>query len=420
LSNDGVFVDFASTVLGPSPTAEATARLRQAVSDWHLPYHIFMQATLPTPPWGPARSDGLGLNFNRITGLDIGPPPTYVIRENIRRATAPVRYPFLWNSPVQDKTEWAGFTDNGNDILALGRNMGEVFGVFAVFHPTKDGRRPFGIDYLANNSANIPNLKRLEDLVKKLGPARWPWAVDQTLASAGKAIFARNSAQGGCVECHGISPGRTRLLHRATGATPVLDVGTDTKQYDELDWTAQTGVLSGARIPLLASRPEPNDKSNNVQTLAVTGSILQYYVPLKLPFAVTAQRQAPPPSTPPAMRGYAQQLEGVFHKVPPRNAYEARVLQGIWAAAPYLHNGSVPSLAELLKPAAERVGAFRVGPAYDTVNVGLAAEQSVFNYTLQTTDCGDRNSGNSRCGHEYGSQLMPAEKRALLEYLKTL
>jgi hypothetical protein len=96
------------------------------------------------------------------------------------------------------------------------------------------------------------------------------------------------------------------------------------------------------------------------------------------------------------------------------------VLQGIWATAPYLHNGSVPTLADLLKPATERPAAFQVGPAYDPVNVGLATDQAIFNYTLKTTDCSDRNSGNSRCGHEFGTQLAPAEKRALLEYLKVL
>jgi hypothetical protein len=96
------------------------------------------------------------------------------------------------------------------------------------------------------------------------------------------------------------------------------------------------------------------------------------------------------------------------------------VMQGIWAAAPYLHNGSVPTLAELLKPAAERVAKFKVGPAYDTENIGLAIEQTKFNYELATTDCSDRNSGNSRCGHEFGTSLPPDEKKALLAYLKTL
>jgi hypothetical protein len=113
-------------------------------------------------------------------------------------------------------------------------------------------------------------------------------------------------------------------------------------------------------------------------------------------------------------------LPGAAAAPPPKGSYEARVMQGIWAAAPYLHNGSVPTLAELLKPADQRVTAFKVGPAYDTVNVGLAAEQTQFNYTLTTTDCSNLNSGNSRCGHEFGTQLSPDEKKALLEYLKTL
>ena len=106
--------------------------------------------------------------------------------------------------------------------------------------------------------------------------------------------------------------------------------------------------------------------------------------------------------------------------LPAKGPYESRVMQGIWAAAPYLHNGSVPTLAELLKPAADRVRQFKIGPGYDTVNVGLAAEQTGFNATLTTTDCSDLNSGNSNCAHPYRTQLSDAEKKALLEYLKTL
>jgi hypothetical protein len=77
-------------------------------------------------------------------------------------------------------------------------------------------------------------------------------------------------------------------------------------------------------------------------------------------------------------------------------------------------------LAELLKPAAERISSFKIGPAYDIVKIGLATEQNKFDYTLETTDCSDRNSGNSRCGHEFGTKLSAEEKKALLEYLKTL
>ena len=97
--------------------------------------------------------------FNRLTGLDLGPPPSYLIPGNIQPATAPVRYPFLWNAAIQDHTQWPGFADNGNTILGLARNLGEVYGVFATFAPEKTF---FGIDYLATNSADFPGLLALE------------------------------------------------------------------------------------------------------------------------------------------------------------------------------------------------------------------------------------------------------------------
>ena len=80
-----------------------------------------------------------------------------------------------------------------------------------------------------------------------------------------------------------------------------------------------------------------------------------------------------------------------------------------------------PTLADLLKPAVDRPKSFMVGPAYDPVNVGLATDQTAFNYTLKTTGCDQRTSGDSNCGHEFGTTtLTPEQKKALLEYLKTL
>lgn len=101
--------------------------------------------------------------------------------------------------------------------------------------------------------------------------------------------------------------------------------------------------------------------------------------------------------------------------------HESRVLEGIWAAPPYLHNGSVASMAELLKPATERKSSFAVGTAYDPVNLGLAEKQLRGKKNIRTlTDCSDLNSGNSKCGHEFGTMLPGQDKEKLLEYLKTL
>ena len=441
LATDASFQSFTAAVLGPSsPDAEDVASLRQQLDLWYQRYHTLITRALPAAPWGVARIDAVGMIFNRLTGLDLGPPPSFLIPENIKPADAPVRYPFLWNAPVQDQTQWPGFADNGNDILALGRNLGEVFGVFGVFQPKND---IFFINFLNNNSANFDGLDKLEHLVRQIPSPNWPWPVDQTLAAQGSAIFQRPKEQGGCAECHGITPGKVRLLDVQTWATPILNVGTDTREYDVLQWRAKTGVLQGAIIPGVGGPLQETDYAINILKISVVGSIAEHLASgaggLALAPQIATAKGAPAQAAkglPPNLR----ELRGVFNfplpstngaatqglqtnaapSAPPSGLYESRVLQGIWAAAPYLHNGSVPTLAELLKPAAQRASEFKVGPAYDTANVGLAADQTQFNYTYKTTDCNDRNSGNSRCGHEYGTQLSDPEKKALLEYLKTL
>lgn len=99
--------------------------------------------------------------------------------------------------------------------------------------------------------------------------------------------------------------------------------------------------------------------------------------------------------------------------------YNAVYLDGIWLRAPYLHNGSVPTLRDLLKPAAERPKQFWRGyDLYDPVNVGFVSsgpgakeEGTPFDVTSK--------AGSNR-GHEFGTKLPGSEKDALIEYLKTL
>ena len=101
-------------------------------------------------------------------------------------------------------------------------------------------------------------------------------------------------------------------------------------------------------------------------------------------------------------------------------AYEARVLYGIWAAAPYLHNGSVPNLWELLKPAKDRISTFMVGSRiFDPKNVGFVTDQTPYKSGAFVTDPSNAN-GNGNGGHEYGTGLTDDERWAIIEYLKTL
>jgi hypothetical protein len=456
VNDAAVFDTFAAAVLrSTSPDPRDIADLKTEVASWYERYHTLVSRALPkspAKPWGPARLDAVGMIFNRLTGLDLGPAPNRLIPENVKVADAPTRYPFLWNAAVQDRTQWPGFAENGDDVLALARNLGQVLGVFGVFEPRRDGLL---FSFLSNNSANFDGLGKLEELVKKIPPPKWPWSVDVTLAAKGKDIFDRPTANGGCNDCHGIKPGTGRLFNPNTWSTPIQNVGTDTREYGVLAWTAKTGALRGAFIPLVTSPLRETDTAFNVLRVSVLGSIVEHTVTggfltsssadaprseirgqfsehINAPASPTTGRElrlppqlrelpdvySVPKTVPEELRGMESTRAAAA--TPPKGAYESRVMQGIWAAAPYLHNGSVPTLSDLLKPTDERPREFKIGPAYDRDKVGLAVEQPRSNFTLETTDCTDLNSGNSRCGHEFGTQLSPDEKRALLEYLKTL
>jgi mono/diheme cytochrome c family protein len=427
LASDAAFKPFAATVLrSPNPDPADIATLRGDVDGWYLRFHTLMTRALPSPAWGLGRLDAVGMIFNRIAGLDVGPPPSFLIPDNIKKADAPVRYPFLWNAAIQDKTEWPGFLDNGSDILGLGRNLGEVLGVFARFEPKREGLL---INFLNNHSMNFDGLAKLEDLIRKIAPPKYPWPIDVTLAAQGQEIFARASAAGGCQQCHGITRGVTRFPFSQTWATPLLNVGTDTREYDILGWRAKTGVLQGVFIPFVTEPLKETDLVLNMVATSVIGSIAEYTLGGggSTANALVATAQSSPSATASAsslgLRALPPELKDLaraFNTPAAKGAYESRVLQGIWAAAPYLHNGSVATLADLLKPVGERAASFKMGPAYDIENLGIAAQQPQSGYTMTTTDCSDLNSGNSRCGHEYGTQLTGAEKKALLEYLKTL
>jgi hypothetical protein len=105
----------------------------------------------------------------------------------------------------------------------------------------------------------------------------------------------------------------------------------------------------------------------------------------------------------------------------PGPRYKGRPLNGIWATAPYLHNGSVPSLDALLRPAKDRPQSFTVGSReFDPEVVGFKQDaKGVFTFRV-VDEAGKPIPGNSNAGHEYGGALSAEERGQLLEYLKSL
>ncbi len=120
-----------------------------------------------------------------------------------------------------------------------------------------------------------------------------------------------------------------------------------------------------------------------------------------------------------AYNGYVRNPDWRFRAFRDMPGYTAIPLYGLWLTAPYLHNGSVPTLRDLLKSPKDRPRLFYRGyDVYDFENVGFVStgEQAErFGTRFDTSE-----PGNGNQGHLYGTRLPEAEKRALLEYLKSL
>jgi hypothetical protein len=216
LNQSDRFTTFAHDVLGSGYSTSKAAQLKIDFGAWVKNFKGFMDASLPKSPWGPGRLDAFGMIFNRVAGLDLNIP------SNLKVADAPVRYPFLWNASRQDHTQWPGTVPNGLYIQALGRNTGEVFGVFATFSPKllvpSLGVTPPLISY-KTTSAAFDGLETLEEEIVKLQPPPWPrdvFPIDDGLAARGKTLFDDN-----CKTCHE-EPQGVRIW-----PTPVKAVGTD-------------------------------------------------------------------------------------------------------------------------------------------------------------------------------------------------
>jgi hypothetical protein len=100
--------------------------------------------------------------------------------------------------------------------------------------------------------------------------------------------------------------------------------------------------------------------------------------------------------------------------------YIAAPISGLWLTAPYLHNGAVANLRELLmRPEERRVTFYRGCDLYDPANMGFVSDRieatCPSNFLFDT-----KLPGNGRLGHAYGTGLTPEQKNQLIEYLKTL
>ena len=292
-------------------------------------------------------------------------------------ATAPVAYPWLWGF---GDIAYFHYAANTNSILE--RNIGQALGLGATYDKT------FGT---FATSVNIRNTNTLEELAYKIQVPDWPAAfpaIDADKAAKGKVLYQQN-----CAACHeqfasAPPPDNMPKGSWVLNTYPLDQIGTDPNEAKNFPVTVN---YKGSQVPL------PQAIASLVPEIA------------KAYYNDTNNHVSP-----------AEQAAWNHGRVPAEwrgpLLYSARPLAGVWATPPYLHNGSVLTLYDLLLPAAQRPAKFFVGSRnYDPVHLGYANEQDPQRHFPFDTTL----SGNSNAGHEYGTKLSEDEKMQLLEFMKS-
>ena len=422
IENDDKMARFAANVLaegGYNNTEKQ--RLRQEMSQfisWLDNYIQINYGELSTA-YGYGRLDAFGAILNRVsasfTGLDSNASP----------ANAPVSYPFLWNTSQLSWVQWNGSANNH-----IGRNVGEVLGVFG--HTIVNTQEP--LDQF-ESSAKIVNLDRLENLMSQLDSPKWQAPlppIDQDKAVKGKNLFARN-----CAFCHGVRD--------ENGQFPMTAPNPLGKQFIKINMIALDKIGTDPMMAMNFVNPALN---------VDPGAVIRKFLPPEYQDAAEVPRgvvlsivvrnvigKQLAAFRPPLDQQQLLELAG-YHLPedkggpgPPNLvAYKARPLNGAWATAPFLHNGSVPSLYQLLLPDTEREKSFYLGSNdLDVVNVGFKSSQQEGSFQFNTLNkTGQPLPGNSNLGHS-GKYYTAAkredgawrnyndeERMNLIEYMKTL
>lgn len=359
--------------------------------------------------------------------------------------SAPVSYPFLWDVAQSDYVQWNGVANNAG-VGPLGRNTGEVIGVFGILDWSSHKADGFSLSAKLTGQSNLSeqvdfkssidltNLRRLESHLKSLQSPEWPehilGTIDQDKAERGQVIYSQY-----CQSCHDV-------VQRDNWDRKII------AQMSDIDFI---GTDKAAAVNGVAYNGKSGNLKHTVQGVDTGDLFIQENAPvIQILTSATKGVIATPDADKMFVRRWLDRIYDIgasfFDNTMPSTmksgnykadttsapynsllAYKGRSLNGIWATAPYLHNGSVPSLYDLLSSKEERPSEFFVGSReFDPVKVGFRYE-GYEGFKFTTFRVGDTNGG-----HEYGAGKTPqlngtvlpalneAQRWDLIEYIKTL
>lgn len=466
------FRRFADRVLGPDASKADRDALKQklsAIGSFLVNWAQTQQKTVEAKKtWngrqqkdteeGFGRLDALNRIGNQVFSQDLALSGIKGFEKNLHAQDAPVSYPAIWTVP------WFKFAQYDASIeQPLIRNAGEALGVTALLNLSD----AFPQDRLWRSSVHINTLGWIEELLrgpdpfkaadpaaeKKFGgllSPKWPsqilgdaWRIDPIRVENGRKIYAEMCS--GChlpavdtpafwSSGHWEPSGDSKVLNAVT--IPLKEIQTDPEQ----------SLVLSKRVVDVPGFLKVNTADLQkwwqceVPTASASPNEMVYALGLMTVVDLVARKWMDDEKVPDAERAKIWNLarKNCLNPAPdPR--YRARPLNGIWATAPYLHNGSVPSLYWLLKPQHKRPTSFCMGRRdYDPVTVGFAVTPGERCKTGETEFSAglekDPLQGNSVLGHSFelkegeakhdgaiGRMFKDdAERYDLIEYLKTL
>ena len=338
-------------------------------------------------PYGHGRLDAFGQIFNAVSVNLLQIP------ENRRSPDAPVSFPVLWDAPHFDLVQWNGSAPNAGPG-PLFQNITTALAVFGKANVLGSDSK-----FHYPSTVNIKNLSQIQNWLYQLQSPLWPEKYFGALASE-KVNYGKTIYQQQCLSCHSLVERDNPDRKIKVNLTNLEEIGTDPRMVENyLNAVSKSGVLEGQKTMLFAGEV--------IKSSAPTIDLVSH-VAIGTGLGKTID------TIEAAIADYHSVYKASVNPSP--NYYKGRPLDGIWSSAPYLHNGSVPNLRELLLPASQRLKQFYVGSReFDPDNVGLSTKQAEHSSLFDT-----QLAGNSNSGHEYGTDLSRQDKESLLEYLRSL
>jgi hypothetical protein len=393
---------------------------------------------------------------------------------------APVSYPFLWDISHSDYLQWNGLAANAGPG-PLGRNTGEVIGVFGILDWGADDTswlHPFAklskysLSSILSGQSNKKhvigfhssidtfNLARLESRLRDLKSPEWPFCRNDK-AEYYLPEYRKGVAPSDPKYCHG-SDKRFDEAQRYKGE--LLYIDRCQACHTVVDRSAWDRIVVGHMSDVDRIGTDPAMADNGVKRNGKSGNFSDTYqgtdagpvvvkedAPVvQILTAATKGVIATPDADKWWPRRSAEWVYALFIsftdnpiKASVKNgdynpdttaqpyaslhAYKGRSLNGIWATAPYLHNGSVPTLWDLLLPVDKRPKTFMVGAReFDPNKVGFNSagyKGTEFKTDLQV---GNHNTGHDKyCAPKQavpagGDCLTDEQRWQLIEYLRSL